>query len=263
MRTPISSIRKRYPTVEFAFKSSTLQAEREPLCKRVLSRFQQLPVYKLLCYIDDEIPSYLPALDYLPATSRAFSGLHVPIRGGGNWPHHVQEWFYTSEHEFAFDNLIYIPGTKHATDPVTFVMILAHEFQHFVQYGESETAWKVHDILFRNVGRFDPSAMVWDIPDERDAMIVSKGVTEDEFGTQAVQQLMEREIDDANTNRNISKKEVWTFLSGLSSAVVYNWREETSRLVEKYRPHLEASLSSEEMDLLNTWVQLECNSPSG
>jgi len=245
----------RYATVQFAFKSPALQSEREPLCKRVLSRFPQLPAYKLLCYIDDEIPNYLPALDYLPEPNRAFSGLHVPIRGGGNWPPHVQEWFYTSEHEFAFDNLIYIPGTKYATDPVTFVMILAHEFQHFVQYGESEAAWRVNDILICNVGVFDPSAMVWEIPYERDAMIVSKRVTEYEFGTQAVQQLMEREIADANTNRNIAKKEVWTFLSGLSSAEVYNWCEETSRVVEKYRPHLETNLSWEEMDLLNTWVQ--------
>jgi hypothetical protein len=142
-------------------------------------------------------------------------------------------------------------------------MILAHEFQHFVQYGESEMAWKVHDILFRNVGKFDLTAMVWDIPDERDAMLVSKRVTEDEFGTQAVQELMEREIADANSNGNFSKREVWTFLSSLSSAVGYNWREETGRVVEKYRPHLEASLSHEEMGLLNTWVQLRCNSPSG
>jgi hypothetical protein len=255
MNIGISSIEERHPRVQFAFKSRVLETELDPLCQRVLRHFQRLPAYKLLCYIDDEIPSYLPAMDYLPLAHRAFSGLHVPTRGGGRWPHHVQELLFTRDHEFAFDNLIYIPGTEYARDPITFVMILAHEFRHFVQYGESELAWKVNRILFDNLRECDTGAMVWDVPDERDAMIVSKHVTEEEFGTQAVDQLMERHIADANANGNVSKREVWTFFRGLSSSAAYNWRKETSRVIQKYRSYLEMPVSQEQKDLLNTWVQ--------
>jgi hypothetical protein len=113
--------------VEFVFKSHALETEFKQLCNRVLSQFSQLPAYKLLCYIDDEVP------DSLPATHGTFNGLHVPIRGSGRWPAHVEQWFYTDDYDFAFDNLIYIPRTIYLADPVAFVIILAHEFQHFVQ----------------------------------------------------------------------------------------------------------------------------------
>ncbi len=244
--------------VEFKFKSPSLQTEREPLCKRVLSHLQNLPAFRLLCYIDDRVPNGLPGTDSLPETHRAFAGSHVPIIGGGTWPPHVQECFYTCEGEFAFDNLIYIPGTRDATNEAKFVMILAHEFRHFVQYGESKTAWRVHDVLFRNLGNLDQGARVWDIPDERDAMIFSKRVMEDEFGTQAVEQLIETEIADAATNRNPNRQELWAFLGDLSSAAVYNWREETCRIIQRYYSGVHNAINTEEMDLLTTYLQQEC-----
>ncbi|MBZ5509578.1 MAG: hypothetical protein LAN70_00255 [Acidobacteriia bacterium] len=238
--------------IALKFKSAVLKEKVEPLCQRVLSYFQ-LPDYKLLSYIDDEIPPDLPRLH---ASS---SGIHTPIFGGGRWPHYVEEWFYTREKEFAFDNLIYIPGTKYIGDPVTFTMIFAHELQHFMQYGQSRLAYKVNCILFGNVGEFDRGAMAWDIPYERDAMIASKRVIEAEFGTPAVQQSVEKQIADTNANGNFSKKEVWNFLNTLSSAADYDWREETCRLIQRYRPYLETTVDAAEMRLLNTWVRLGRN----
>ena len=243
---------KHLSTVTFKFKSPALQLEREPLCWQVLRNFKNIPVYKLLCYVDDEFPSSLPAIGNLPAGERSFSGLHAPTRGGGRWPDHVQKWILTPDYEFAFDNLIYIPETKYASDQVAFSMILAHEFQHFVQYGESNTAWRVDDILLRSIGKFDQRVKTWDIPSERDAMIVSKGVIEAEFGTSAVRQLMETQMGGVN-NQN----EVWAFLNNLSSTTAYDWREETCRMIEMYRSQLQDGIAPEEIGILNDWIH--CN----
>jgi hypothetical protein len=54
--------------------------------------------------------------------------------------------------------------------------------------------------------------MIWDIPFERDAMIVSKRIASDVSGAEAVQQLVERQVADADRDMNSSKGQLWIFL---------------------------------------------------
>lgn len=231
-------------TVKFAFKTPALKAELELWCKQILHGFSELPPYRLLCYVDDGLPGLFPA------TLGTFHGLHVPIRGSGRWPSYVEELFLTDDYEFAFDNIIYIPGSVFIHDPITFVMILAHEFQHFVQYGQSTKFSEVNNILLNHVGKFDPDARRWDIPYERDAMIVSKRVATAQFGTKALEKMVQQQTASANAASDFSKKELWMFIGNLHVSNKYDWREETRQLVTKYRPQLRATLKPNDWEIV-------------
>src|SRR5713226_337826 len=156
-------------TVSLVFKTPELEGSRRFACERVLEHFK-LPPYRLLCFFDDENP-----VDFDHEIGASYCGLHSPIIGSGLlWPPYVDTHFYDSTGEFVYENVIYINGRTTSTLPDT-VITLAHELQHFVQFGFMRKVWRANTFIY-NVLRDGPPTTIkaWDLPLEIDTMAVSK-----------------------------------------------------------------------------------------
>jgi hypothetical protein len=220
------------PTLKF--RSNDLKASLESESQRVLTQFQYLPPLRLLCYFDNESP------EWLQIERGKFSGIHASIIGGGKWPHYVEKYFYHPMGHFAFDNLIYLPGSQYTRKGIAFVMVFAHALQHFVQWGESRKIAKANNLLFNNIARWYPDTKLrsWNIPHHREAMMVSKRVAEELYGIEEVAVFINAQILDGQHENNMSKKELWEVYRDLLPSTPYNALEETDRLVQEYREKL-------------------------
>jgi hypothetical protein len=215
--------------VELVFKTDDLESDRKATCLRVLDQFQ-LPDLRLLCYFDDENPESLRPL------GEFLCGLHAPVLGSGDLflPSYVNGCFFNySSGDIRFDNLVYLCGRATATDTGT-VITLAHEIQHFVQYGKMRKIATANTLLYQNLRSFEPelNAKPWDIPAEREAMIVSKRIAENLLGVHTVAKLAKEQIAAGSDGPK------WEFFLGLTASDACNLLEETDRLVRKYRPQL-------------------------
>ncbi|HTD24313.1 MAG TPA: hypothetical protein VK738_16765 [Terriglobales bacterium] len=221
------------PSLEF--KSSGLRGRLQPVCNQVLKQFHQLPSLRLLCYFDDENP------ERLQKHFGQFAGIHIPILGAVPWPDYVEHHFFDWAGEIAFDNLIYVPGTRYAQERVHFVIIFSHELQHFIQWGFARKVYQANVLLFQNLHLFDPTTEVkpWGLPLNRDAMIVAKRVAGAVCGMKRVKEFIELQINDGKQATNISKTQMWEWIRTISpSAPRYDLYKETDHLVQKYRTKL-------------------------
>ena len=221
-------------TPHLVFRSSELKGTLKPWCNKVLKEFQQLPPLRLLCYFDDQNP------ESLHRQFGEFTSVHTPVIGSGTWPDNVKRLFFASDGTFAYDNLIYVPGTRYSQEKVPFVMTFAHELQHFVQWGFARKVYKANALLFQNLLSFEPTtnAKPWDIPYNREAMIVSKRVAEAVCEADKVREFIDAQILDSERSNNISKNELWRCFRSLPSSRTYDLRHETDVLVQKYRSQL-------------------------
>ncbi len=134
----------------------------------------------------------------------------------------------------AFDSLVYIPGTTSSANTFLFVATLAEELQHFVQYCDAPKAAWVNSILYTYLPEWDPGRTwdTWDIPAEREAMMVSKRVAESVLGVPVVRASVDSLI------ANGPHREEWKFFRDLAPPTPYDWLIETDRLVQRYREKL-------------------------
>ncbi len=230
----VTTLQKLTPHFEFA--SPDLRAKLRPWCNKVLKRFPKLPPLKLLCYFDNENP------EELQQQFGQFSGIHTPILGGGTWPRHVSRHFFNYlRGDLAFDNLIYIPKTQYAQKEVSFVIIFAHELQHFVQWGHSRKVAEANALLLQHLSSFDPGTELkpWGLPNNREAMIVAKRVAEAVCGGEAVKGFIETQVADGKSCNNVSKTQLWMWVRTLTPSTRYDLLQETDLLVQKYRKQLQ------------------------
>jgi len=232
------------------FRSPDLRAKLGLRYKKVLKQFPKLPLLRLLCYFDDENP------EELRQQFGQFTGIHTPIIGSGTWPHQVCQYFRDSGGGFAFDNLIYIPGTKYAQEEVSFAIIFAHELQHFVQFGFAPKVYKANTLLFNKLLSFEPTtdAKPWDIPYNREAMIVAKRAAESVCGVQVVKAFIAAQIADGKSSKNISKAQLWEWVRTLKPSTRYDLLKETDQLVQKYKPQLQGLKSDIDFSKAKWWL---------
>ncbi len=229
LHKPVSS------RIRLEFKSPELRSQLKNLCDKTLERFRDFPAGKLLCYFDDDNPKWLQQ------QFGEFAGIHVPIIGGGVWPRYVEAYFFDySSGKFAFDNLIYIPETKYTQDKVSFVIIFAHELQHFVQSGYSQKVVLANILLFQNLARWNPNTELkpWGLPQNREAMIVAKQVAEAVCGPELVRRFIDAQIVDGKNANNVSKVQMWQWAATISPSTSYDLCKETDVLVRQYRQQL-------------------------
>jgi len=233
----------------FEFKSRELERIR-PLCDRILQQFDKLPALRLLCYFDDEIP------DWMLRVHGEFQIAHTPIIGGGTWPPYVKKYFFDLHGERAYDNLIYVPTSNYLHGEVSFVIILAHALQHFVQWGFSRKIYKANSILFNKLRLFEPTtnAKPWDIPFNREAMIVAKKVAIAVCGEKAVAEFVEAQIADGRNSKNTSKEQQWLCFREITISTSYDSCKETDRLVQKYKQQLLALKSGIDFSKPKWWI---------
>jgi hypothetical protein len=204
------------------FKTECLKADREAVCERVVDQFD-LPSLRLLCYLDDVDPANLQEF------GKFLCGFHAPVMRIDPWmlPRYVEGCISHDIHgDFVFDNLIYLCGRACATEIGT-VTTLAHELQHFSQYGRDRAVWDANTVV-----RETPLSKPWDLPSEREAMIASKRVAEVLFDKEAVARFAETRIVAGDDPQK------WEFFLTLSASETHNFQEETYRLIEALRGSL-------------------------
>ncbi len=239
------------------FMSADLRARLKPLCDKVLREFPKLPPLRLLCFFDNEELEQLQHQGYFIGISAGTTGIHTPVLGGGTWPHHVSKYFFDSHAEqFAFDDLIYIPQSRYAQAKVSFVIIFAHELQHFVQRGLVPRIAEANRLLLWNLAKFDPNTELkpWSLPDNREAMIVAKRVAEAVCGTEAVRDFVAAQIVDGKNNNNVSKAHLWMWVQTLTPSTPYNLLKETDLLVQKYKLQLQQLKSDIDFSTVKWWL---------
>jgi hypothetical protein len=134
----------------------------------------------------------------------------------------------------AFDHVIYLHGSS-CEDPVGLTMTLAHELQHFVQYGSARKVWAENSLipmLSRDV--IVASGLQWsDIPIEREARTVSKRIAEELFDANRVARYIDIRIAAAP---NAADATDWKFVRGLSTSVSYDLKCGTRLIYKRLCP---------------------------
>ena len=217
------------------------EATLKPLCQQI-EKYFQLPARRLCRYfaaVED------PALRRNTNLSLGthYRGFHALYSKREYLPQYLSRCLFRpfdetpAEAVQAFDNLIYI---RHSTcaDTTGFVTTYAHELQHFVQHGNTPWLCSLNDVLARNLKRLEPSAIATDVPDEREANIVSKRVAEIVCGVGDVRRFAEERIAVMEKAGEQDEKDRWIFFREVPSSTKYDFPADTMRLVEKYKTKL-------------------------
>jgi hypothetical protein len=227
-------------TVCLTFKTPELDSTLRSVCELVLTHFT-LPPYKLLCFFDDDNPAHLDK-----DIGSAYCGFHAPIIGSGViWPGYVESLFLDWSGEFAFENTIYLNGRTTSSIPGT-VITLAHELQHFVQFGFFRKVWRANTFIY-NLLRDGPPTEIkaWDLPLEMDAMAVSKRVSELVLGEAVIKTYADAQIALGNDPGK------WKFFATLSASHLTEpfLLAATKPWVVRYMPELKA-IKQRDVDFL-------------
>jgi hypothetical protein len=147
--------------------------------------------------------------------------------------------------EIAFDAVVYLHGSTASLD-TALVMTLAHELQHFCQYGSERTSWAANLLLMHLPIKSPGTTLrMFDIPSEREARIIAKRVAERICGQGAVAEYIERKVEEATADGDAGELSDWEFIRQLDASARYCLAGETKLFFaqfRQYRPQFEAML---------------------
>lgn len=230
-------------TLKVESPNEEVKVRREGEARRVLSHFgDRLPASRLLCFLDDVDSSLIKEKfgpdnrgGYVPIHDNTPTGLlpdyvrhHILIDDGGKSLRRV------------VDDLIYTHGSTCANE-LGLTMTLAHELEHAIQHANVRELWALNYLVLWVV----PKTMIepWsDIPTERQARIVSKGVAVDFFGEGRVRAHVDQKIAESVTKADTAD---WRFVGALTTSDTVDLDAETRKLFRRlgdYRAQLEAAL---------------------
>lgn len=228
----------------FTVKSRSSDIKLEALANRVLAHFgDSLPHLTLLCYFDSEDWLFLKTL-----VGDANRGLFTPTRKDSLWPQwecwppYLQQSVMVVDREtkkYACDCLIYLHSSSCAIE-TGLIMTLAHELQHFCQYGNQREVWAANNLL-SNLQIATKMLTPWEFPIEREARIVSKHAAECLCGKESVQQHIDAKIRGAIDQTDVAD---WKFVQQLATSR-YDLFAETVLVFQQlaeYRPELQSIL---------------------
>ncbi len=206
------------------FKRTAMQDTLKPVCDRVLEQFS-LPDVRLSCWFDDANNE-----DWMwQEHGLVFRGLATPVIGSGTWPDHIESGLCDGSGEFTSDFIIYLPGKTCLGCQTLFIIVLAHDLQHFVQWATAQAIYTANTVLFDNRTQVDPTKdwKAWDFPFEREAYIVSRQIGESILGTNELREFVDSQVE---------HKDEWSVFMSLTPP--YDLWGETIKLVEAYRSAL-------------------------
>ena len=215
----------------------------KPLCEKVESHFVFLSPKRLCRHFPTHDDSYLSSSTNF---GKYYRGFHLPVESRFGFPDGLLHSFFRSctqetinipfKDTIAFDNLVYVRSTICREGGVGFVLTYAHELQHFMQHGYTPKLSKVNFVLYKNLKLYEQDAIATDIPNEREANIVSKRIAEKICGIATVQAYVEKQIlfMGARSETQINETDRY-FSCDVPLSTDYDLTQETLRLVEKYK----------------------------
>ncbi len=214
----------------------TTRQVRHEIAHRVVGELHdQLPNETLLCFLDDE--------DWKAARcgAREGRGFYTPARDLDRWPDPPQyiEDALVKNGIVAYQNFIYLFGsTCSALEGLA--MTLAHELQHFMQHGNSKTAWAMgtiasnllRDLEMRQVNEIGVNSWC-DVPIERHAWTTGKRVAEAVLGGGAVRKYIDTRIAAA---RPVDLAD-WKFVREIDASQAFDFEAEMASFMPRLSAH--------------------------
>jgi hypothetical protein len=137
----------------------------------------------------------------------------------------------TGEIDYRFDAVIYLHNDAcQSEDSLT--MTLAHELQHFSQYGLDRTVWASNTLVTR-LSRvvIERLGLRWiDIPIEFEARLVAKRISEKLLGRDRIARYIESRLKAHVTDGDA---EDWALISGIKVSEEYDCKENTRALFRR------------------------------
>jgi len=239
----------RHGLIEMIFRDDSRQPELEPLCRKVLEKFQ-LPQRSLICIFDDV--DYRQAYNGSPDLGNEYRGFLRPLREQGSsnvfWPRDIVR-LLKNDRGILYDAMIYL-RQRTCQSQVGVVITFTHELQHFMQYGFSYKVWRAVGSV-KKVYAGEPLAP-WCLPCENEAQLVSKQIACEVLGHEMVLSYAEQQIENGND------PEKWRFFKKMDLEESFDLLEQTKPWVNTYREALKVRFpadSSEEPDFTkdNWW----------
>jgi hypothetical protein len=249
--------------------NQSVTQERSSWANRVLAYFDdRLPTLDLLVFLDDVDWEQFRTV-YGPANRGWFSPTHEfayyrRIRQA-QWPPRMAMQLVkldpvSYKPSFPNDCAIYLYDSSCRDEP-SLTMTLAHELQHFIQYGNDRTTWAFNTVILslpREV--IEPLGIIWpDIPIEREARIVAKRAAQALIGNENAEFHIESRSKEASTSGEVSD---WNFIREVDVSREYtDLPGHTRRLYQhrlwRVRPELEDVLSKLKEDPLFPSIDLD------
>lgn len=227
------------PNIEVPGFDEAVVKHRRILAERVIAAFgHPLPELRMLIYLDES-----DCQDLRIDIGAANRGLHFPVKESTVRQIRVPMPMYLLLNEqftdgvvtFAYNNAIYIHDST-CSNEVALTMNLAHEFQHFMQYGFKRQAWAANTLAM-NLSKqtFRTLGFTWaDIATEHEARIVSKRIAERICGEERV-----REYIDLRRNQaaNAADADDWAFIQTIDAYREFDLERETQRMYRRICAH--------------------------
>jgi hypothetical protein len=215
-------------------RDQSITAERRAWANRVLQYFtNRLPELRLLIFLDD---TDAPTLKRGIETRGLFSPNNKYYFRTVAWPRNVADVLRTInlaavESTYHYDSVVYIHDSTCKTED-SLTMTVAHELQHFVQYGFDRRPWAWNRVVTNlHVRTIDTLGLAWcDIPIEHEARIVAKRASERILGRERTAHYIETRKKQRLTNRDAVD---WEFIEGIDSAQAYDCAVQTRDLFSR------------------------------
>jgi len=221
------------PKLDFSYGSN--ETELEPLCLKALGCFR-LPQLSLICIFDNvERPEFTRCF------GEGWYGFFFPTRfptldAGFSLPSDIIQRLRDSQDK-KYDILIYLTHRVCQSTTGT-VITLAHELQHFMQFGFSYKVWTTNSAIRQIRTEVDSNSLPWSLPAEYEAVLASRKVSEAVLGKDTVICYAEQQKEAAQHKNEWSESEKWSFFLGLDPLESFDLLEQTKSWVNEYKDTL-------------------------
>jgi hypothetical protein len=221
--------------------TQSVTQERDAWANRVLGYFDgKLPTLNLLLFLDDA-----DWAEFRKSHGTANRGFFAPTHGYAYhklnrqvpWPPYMASQLtkldpVSYKSSFPYDGAIYLYDST-CRDETSLTMTLAHELQHFIQYGSDRATWAFNTLipsLQREV--IKALGIIWpDIPIEREARIVAKRAAQALVGIEKTDLHIESRSQEASSSAEIAD---WKFIREVDTTKEYgDLPEHTRRLFQQ------------------------------
>jgi hypothetical protein len=239
------------PVLKVKSSDAAVKQQRESAAQGVLDQFgNSLPDRRLLCFFDDEDCQFFKR--WHGSENLGFYHSITDRTGFNGWPTYMTDVIFADYgSKRMFDHVIYLHGST-CSDAVGLTMIFAHELQHFVQIGQVPRAHAANTFVIEFLNDIGNNlGLTWsDIPIEREARAVSKGIALKLLGSEPVRLFIEGKF--CSTSDAVEAAD-WQFIQGLDPSTSYDLEHETFVLFKRLKDH--------RSELHSVLVKFKCEDP--